>query len=87
MAHTLSDERLPTAVHGDVASVEMMSKVKMEGSHEGTTDVLPWCQGDMQRVHPVAGEFLKRKVYLDDTMKVFKTREPPAGEEPWKTFE
>ena len=59
----------------------------MESSHEGTTDVLPWCQGDMQRVHPVAGEFLKRKVYLDDTMNVFKTEEPPAGEEPWKTSE
>ena len=76
MAHTPSEERLPTAIHGDVASVEMMSKVKMESSHEVTTDGLPSAKTTFQRVHPVAGEFHKRMLHLDDTMKVFKSGEP-----------
>ena len=76
MGHTPSEEGLPTAVNGDVASVEMMTKVKTESGHKVTSEGLPSTKDTFKCVYPVAGEFHKWMLHMDDTMKVFKTGEP-----------
>ena len=77
MPHRQPQDWLPIAVHGDVASVEMMAKVKTESGHEVTVAGLPSVRNSFKCVHPVPGEFHKRMLQLDDTLKTFKTAAPP----------